>query len=78
MAEAVERAVEVRLERHAVGVDLARVAQAEHLEAAAVGQNGAIPGHEAVQPAQVADSLVARAKVEVVGVGQHQRRPQFR
>jgi hypothetical protein len=75
--EAVAAAVEVGLEGHAVVVNAARVAEAEDLEAAAVGQDGAVPGHEAVQPAQVADEFVAGAQVEVVGVGQHQRRPQL-
>ena len=68
--EAVVGAVEVALEGNAVGVDGARIAQAEHLEAAAVGQDGAGPVHEPVQATQIADQFVARAQVEVVGVAE--------
>ena len=51
--------------------DLAQLGQAEHLEAAAVGQDGAVPAGELVQPAQVGHQLVPRAQVEVVGVAEH-------
>jgi hypothetical protein len=59
-------------EGHPVRVNLAQGGQAEYLEATGIGEDGAIPAHEAVQPAQVADEFVAGAQVEMVGVGQHQ------
>ena len=50
--------------------DLAQAAQAEHLEAAGIGEDGVGPGHEAVQPAHPADEFVAGPQIEVIGVGQ--------
>ena len=50
-----------RAERDAVVVDLRdRVAQREDLEAARVGEDRPVPGHEAVQPAEVARSARRR------------------
>ena len=51
--------------------DLAQLGQAEHLESAAVGQDGAIPAGELVQAAHLCHQLVPRAQVEVVGVAEH-------
>ena len=68
--EQVRVAIQVRAEQHAVFGDLAQVAQAEDLEAAGIGQDGARPGHEVVQPAEFADQLVAGAQEQVIGVGQ--------
>ena len=62
------RAVEVAGERHAVIVDPAEVRQAEDLEAAGIGQDRSVPGHEAMQPAQARDPLGGRTKVEVVRI----------
>ena len=39
--------------------DLGQVEQADHLEAAAVGEEGAVPSHELVQPASLAQGLDA-------------------
>ena len=47
-----------------------RVAQREHLEAAGVGQDRPVPGHELVQPAELGDQVGAGAEVQVVGVGE--------
>ena len=44
------------------------------LEAARVGQDRPVPGHEPVQAAEPLDPLVARPQVEVVRVGQDDRR----
>ena len=60
----------MRLEDDAVVGDLAQPAQAEDLEAAGIGEDGARPGHEAVQPAHAADQLVAGPQIEMIGVGQ--------
>src|SRR5262249_13190881 len=56
-------------ERDAVFVDARdRVAKREDLEASAVGEDRPVPRHEAVEPTEVADELVSRAEVQVVGV----------
>jgi hypothetical protein len=68
--EEVRGAVEVGAELNAFGRDLAQLGKGEDLEAAGVGEQGARPGHEAVQAAEAADGVVAGAKVEVVGVGE--------
>ena len=45
-------------------------AQREHLESAAVGHQRAIPGHEAVQAAQIAHRLCSWSQQQVIGIGQ--------
>jgi hypothetical protein len=47
------------------------VTHGEDLEAARVGDHRALPGHEAVQPAEVADQLVAGSQEEVERVAEH-------
>jgi hypothetical protein len=47
-------------------VILRRFLQAKHLEAAAVGEDRAVPADEAVDPARAPDELLAGAQVEVV------------
>ena len=49
--------------------DLAQTCKGENLETAGVGQNGLVPGHKAVQAAQVADQPVAWPQMQVIGVG---------
>ena len=68
--EHVPVAIQMRLKRDALVGDLAQTAQAEDLEAARIGQDGARPGHEAVQPAQAADQFVAGPQKQMIGVGQ--------
>ena len=55
-------AVQMRAEQHAFFGDLAQAAQAEDLEAAGIGEDGPRPVHELVQPAELADRLVAGAQ----------------
>ena len=50
--------------------DLAHLAQAEHLEAAAVGEHAPLVVHELVQAAGLADQLRARPQEQVIRVGQ--------
>ena len=69
-----EAAVDVRAEGHAVRVKLAHQRQAEDLEAAGIGEHRAGPAHEAVQAAEIGDQVCAGPQIEVIGVGQHQRR----
>jgi hypothetical protein len=70
------RAVEVAAELHPVLADLAQRLEREHLEAARVGEDRAVPRHEAVQPAELPHQLVGRPQVQVVGVGEDHLRPE--
>jgi hypothetical protein len=65
-----ERAVQMRAEFHAVGLDLADFGEAEDLEPAAVRENGAFPVHELVQAAGGPDDVESRAEVEMIGVAE--------
>jgi hypothetical protein len=62
--------VDVRLKRHALVVDAGPRCQAEDLETATVGQNGALPGHEPVQTTQLRHRLGAGAQGQVVGIAE--------
>ena len=53
-------AVYVGLEIDSVLRYLSQVSKAEHLESAAVGKDRAVPGHELVKTAKLADYLVSR------------------
>ncbi len=69
--EARRRAVVDRAEGDAFVVDRGdRVAQREDLVAARIGQDRAVPAHEAVEPAELGDQLVAGPEEEVVGVAE--------
>ena len=59
-------------------VDLARLGEAEDLEAAAVGEDRPVPVHEAVQAAQLGDQLVAGPQGEVIGVAEDDAAPASR
>ncbi len=63
-------AVDRRGEGHALLVDLAQRAEAEHLETARVGQDRAVPVHEFMQAAMPADDVGARPQHEVEGVAE--------
>ena len=67
--------VDVAGKGHPLLGDLAAVGQAVDLVAAAVGQDGAVPLHEAVQTTGRLHHLRAGAEVEVVGVAQDDLRP---
>ena len=67
----VRAAVEVRAEADAFIGDFAQGAEREDLESAGVGKQGARPTDEAVQAAHAANDLVARAKVEMIGVAEN-------
>ena len=58
------------VEADALFLYLPQLGQGEYLEAAAVGEDGAIPVHELVQAAQLLYQGVPRADMEVIGVGQ--------
>ena len=59
----------MRAKRHAFVRHFAQFAQAENLEAAGIGENRARPGHEFVQPAQLADQFMAGTQIEMIGIG---------
>ena len=69
-AEHVLRAVVDGAEGHPAVVDLCRVAQAEHLVAAAVGEDGPVPLHERVQAAKTPHRVAPGPQRQVVRVGQ--------
>jgi len=71
------RAVDVGLEMHALLGDPPQGAEAEDLEPAAVGEDGAVPVHEPVETPVVPDQLVARTQVEVVGVAEDDLGPRL-
>ena len=52
--------------------------EGEHLETAAVGDDGGVAADEAVEPAGIGDALGAGLEHEVVGIGEHQVRAGFR
>ena len=72
--EPMDRPIEVAAERDAVLVDDPQVAQRDDLEAARIGQDRAVPVHEPVQPAEPLDPVVPGPQVQVVRVGQDDRR----
>jgi hypothetical protein len=61
-------------QRGAAALDLVghrSVPHREDLEAAGVGDDRALPAHEAVQPAEPLDQLAPRAQEQVEGVAEH-------
>ena len=70
-------AIDRRGELDAFLGDLAHALQAEHLEAARVGEDGLVPLHEAVQAAMLFHDFRARAQPQVEGVAQHDLRADF-
>jgi hypothetical protein len=64
----------VRAELDAVLGHLSHLREAEHLVAAAVGENRVRPPDEAVQPARARDHIVARTQVQVVRVAENDLR----
>ena len=65
----------MRAEGDALVADLPEGRQAEDLEAAGVGEDGAVPVHEAVQAAQLGDGLHPGPEIEVVHVAQDDAGP---
>ena len=65
-----EIAVEVGAEDNSLLGDAAQAAETEDLVAAGVGEDGARPGHEAMESAKPLDEIGSGAEVEVIGVGE--------
>jgi hypothetical protein len=59
----------MRAKGHALVLDLAQLRERHDLEATGIGQNGARPAHECVQPAERRDALGTRPQHEVIGIG---------
>ena len=68
--EHVARAIQVGAKLHALLVHAIELGEAHHLEAAAVGEERAVPAHEPVEAAHVADGRGPGPKHEVVGVAE--------
>ena len=66
--------VEMGAEKHALFCDLAQIAEAEHLEAAAVGEDRTIPVHEAVETAELTNKLMPWPQIQVIGIGKNDLR----
>ena len=66
----VRRPVEVRSEVRSLLVDGAPRREAEHLIAAAVGEDRPRPADEAVEPAAPRDQVVAGTQIEMIGVAE--------
>ena len=63
-------------EAHTLVGELDGVGVAEHLKAAGVGEDGAVPVHELMQAAHLSNEVGTRTHGEVVGVGEHDLRAQ--
>ena len=68
------RTVDVGTELTSFFAQLADTRQRENLEAARIGQNGAVPSVELVQSTGFADDVKTRTQIEVVGVAQYDLR----
>ena len=68
------RAIQVRTKPYAFFRHLTQLVQTEDLESARVGQNGARPRHETVQPTQLAHLLHSRPQVKMVSVAEQDLR----
>src|SRR5262245_17746913 len=68
--EEVSRAVDGRAELDARVGDLPELGEAPDLKAPGVGQDRAVPAHEAVQSAELAHDVVPRPEEQVIGVGE--------
>src|ERR1051326_1803391 len=62
------RSVYMRAELHPFLADLPQIRKAEHLVAAAVGENRPVPADEPMKPARQIDHLRARPEIEMIRV----------
>src|SRR4029450_9002688 len=65
------RAVDGRAELDAGFGDLSELRETEHLKSAGVGQDRAVPAHEAVESAELANQIVSGPEKQMVRVGEH-------
>ncbi len=64
-------------EGDALFADFAQFIEAENLKTAGIGKDGARPGHETVQPAQLAYLLHSGPQIQVVGVAEQNLHAKF-
>lgn len=70
--------IEMGAEENSVFAHFAETVEAKYLEAARIRENGAVPVHEAVEAAELADEFMAGAEVEVVGIRENDFGVEFR
>lgn len=69
------RAIQMGTEGHALFLDGPQRGQAEYLKAAAVRQDGLVPGVETVQTAPGGNEFIARAQIKMIGIAEDDFRP---
>ena len=69
--QAIGRAVDVGLKRHAILVELSELGERHDLKAAGIGQDRPRPIHELMQAAERRDPLRAWPQHQMIGVGEH-------
>ncbi len=74
----VEAAVEMGAESDALVGYLPRRRQGKNLKSAAVGEDGAVPSHKAVQSPRLGDEIFSGTQGKMVGVAQENGRPHLR
>src|SRR6202050_3426993 len=75
--EEVRRAIEMRAERNSLFGYLAKLVQAENLEASGVGEDRTRPRHETMQPAELADSFDSGTQIKVISVAEKNLHAKF-
>jgi hypothetical protein len=63
--------IDMTLELDAVLLDPAQPFEREDLKSTGIGQHGAVPGGEPVQPSHGLDHALTRPQVQVVGIAQN-------
>ena len=61
----------MRIEIYPLFLYLVELGEGKYLKSAAVGEDGSIPVHELVQTARLFYHVVARAHIQVIGVGKN-------
>ena len=69
--EQMARAIDMRIEIYPLFLYLVELGEGKYLKSAAVGEDGSIPVHELVQTARLFYHVVARAHIQVIGVGKN-------
>src|ERR1051326_6212237 len=64
-------------ELDAVFIELAQIAKAPDLESARVGEDGALPAHEPMQTAHLADGIDTGAEIQVISVAEQDLDPEL-
>ena len=70
-SEGMSVTVQVRMEHDALLGDLANAGKAKDLKSTRIGENGARPGHEAVQSPKLTNQLVAGTKIKMIGIAEN-------